>query len=674
LPVAEQASFNAFDRQHEPYCQEGTRVNVLEEIKRWVVVDDGTCVFWLNGIAGAGKTTIARTICKEFRQSGLLGANFFFSRNHRSLSSAWVLFTTLARQLSTTSDALRDKIKDAIAAKQDIVTSSLEDQWTALIYKPLCECGDDIGKATMVVVIDALDECEGDKNIQVVISMLVRARNITNVKFRIVLTSRPETPIRNEFWKSAIHSHELILHAVPDEEVNHDICSYLGSRLSEIGRAQKEVGWPSPRVVDHLVKLSRGLFIYAATICRWIEDDPLHSPRESLEIFLNGKEDFNPAETLDQLYTQILERTARNASETMRNHLHECIIRVLGWIVVLLEPLSLRALGRLMEVPARTIRKWLDELHSVVYLPNTDEGMVRLYHPSFHDFLLVRAWRRNTLWIDICRSNHELAQSSLKLLRTPGVLRKDICQVIHPSAIRQEYEGSIPLNIPSEVAYACRNWVHHTVRGGNLPLEGGEEHQFLEDNFLYWIEALIWLGHFSQSEDLILILLEQTELDSIATPPRSSFLVDARQFLLNCGEYVDQAPLQIYGSALFFAPEHSIIRTTFRNHLSSDLNERILGTHSGCINAVCFSPDGRYVASASEDRIVKVWEIEHRREVRNLSGHMHGVNTVCFSPDGELIASGSEDNSVKIWTTQGTAVKTLKGHSNSVTALCFSSD
>src|SRR5689334_22215431 len=96
LPYAADAPFNAYKRQHDPTCLHDTRVDLLREINIWLDGSDERFIFWLNGLAGTGKSTIARTIARQSFEKYQLGATFFFSRGVGDASHAGKFFTSLA--------------------------------------------------------------------------------------------------------------------------------------------------------------------------------------------------------------------------------------------------------------------------------------------------------------------------------------------------------------------------------------------------------------------------------------------------------------------------------------------------------------------------------------------------------------------------------------------------
>ena len=102
---------------------------------------------------------------------------------------------------------------------------------------------------------------------------------------------------------------------------------------------------------------------------------------------------------------------------------------------------------------------------------------------------------------------------------------------------------------------------------------------------------------------------------------------------------------------------------------------RSLEGHTGRVRAVAVSPDGRFIVSGSDDRTVKVWELESGRLLRSLEGHTDWVRAVAVSPDGRFIVSGSDDHTVKVWEPEsGRLLRSLEGHTGGVLAVAVSPD
>jgi uncharacterized protein with WD repeat len=98
--------------------------------------------------------------------------------------------------------------------------------------------------------------------------------------------------------------------------------------------------------------------------------------------------------------------------------------------------------------------------------------------------------------------------------------------------------------------------------------------------------------------------------------------------------------------------------------------------HTQWVGSVCFSPDGKRLASASADKKVKLWDALTGQEILTFEGHTQPVSCVCFSPDGKRLASASLDQTVRVWDadTGLEVLSPLTRHTKGATSVCFSSD
>ncbi|MEH1935981.1 MAG: serine/threonine-protein kinase [Nostoc sp.] len=97
--------------------------------------------------------------------------------------------------------------------------------------------------------------------------------------------------------------------------------------------------------------------------------------------------------------------------------------------------------------------------------------------------------------------------------------------------------------------------------------------------------------------------------------------------------------------------------------------------HSSDVNSVAFSPDGKTLASGSDDKTIKLWNLASGQEIHTLEGNSDWIWTVAFSPDSKTLASGSADKTIKLWNLEtGKLIRTLEGHSDGVSSVAFSPD
>jgi hypothetical protein len=144
-------------------------------------------MFWLNGMAGTGKSTISRTVAQSFADDGKLGASFFFKRGEGERGNASRFFTTIAAQLVRTVSAIIPYLSKAIDADPGISGKVMKEQFENLIFQPLSEVGRISGTTVkLVIVIDALDECEREGDIRNILHLLSQTQHLNSIHIRIL--------------------------------------------------------------------------------------------------------------------------------------------------------------------------------------------------------------------------------------------------------------------------------------------------------------------------------------------------------------------------------------------------------------------------------------------------------------------------------------------------------
>lgn len=502
LPIAADAPYNAYHRQHDPTCLPDTRVALLQDIYSWSDGVNSPCIFWLSGLAGTGKSTVARTVAAEYARQGRLFGSFFFSEGGGDVGHAGKFVTSLAVQLAYNIPSLRQAVYEAISERSDVTSQSLRDQWHHLVLGPLSKLAGSANSSSYILVIDALDECEGENDIRSILQIVADARSVETGRLRVFLTSRPEVPIRNGFIyiPSAQHQ-DFVLHNVSPVIVDHDIYVFLEHNFHILGKElYLSDGWPGADIINRLVCNASGLFIWAATAYRFVRKGRRFAVKRLNTLLQPHGRDLNtPEKHLDEIYVTVLRNCISTSySDDEADELRCMLTSLLGNIVILLSPLPTISLSKLLSIPQNEIDQTLNELHAILDIPNELNRPLRLHHPSFRDFLLDSTRCGDTaFWVEEKQAHRTLAVQCMQLMSQH--LKQDICGVKQPGALVVDIDPTIiAQHFPPEVQYACLYWVQHLERGDTSLRDDGEEYLFLQDHLLHWLEALSWMGKVSE--------------------------------------------------------------------------------------------------------------------------------------------------------------------------------
>ena len=476
-------------------CLRGTRKDVLQEIECWFTGEQDQRVFWLNGLAGTGKSTIAQTFAETTFADGNLGASFFCSRDYTNKSNLQMIFPTLAFQLAYRYPLFRMELLQVLRAIPDAGRESLCSQMENLIVGPL-----KAARIPTLIIIDALDECKDEEPASAILSVLSRyMHEIPGVKFFI--TGRPEPRIRSGFRLRSLRpiTEVFRLHDVERSSVDGDIKLFFRARLTEIAKTRSDCDltddWPAPSDIEILCKKAAGFFIYASTVVK-IFTFRHRKPTEQLERIISFPQNTAPEgrSGIDLLYTQVLEQAAADVDmDEDSEEIHWHFKMVVGTVLLVFNPLSIRALSDLLV--SSNIPTTLHSLHSLLLIPEGPEDPICIFHKSFPDFLTDQKRCKDT-WFFVDPTVHHVEILLLCLNLMGERLKRNICNLDDYTILSEVKDLSTRQKdyIGDALEYACCFWTKHLL---GIPSTGPciekvqrEIDHFFKTYFLYWIEVL----------------------------------------------------------------------------------------------------------------------------------------------------------------------------------------
>jgi len=475
-------------------CLRGTRETVLEETRLWANDFNKPPIFWLNGLAGTGKSTVAQTTAEHIFADGLLGASFFCSRDFEDRSNLHFIFPTLSFQLAHKYPDFRSHLVPLLQSNPDVIHESLYSQMRKLIVEPLASVSD-----SMVIVIDALDECKDDEPQSAILSVMGRfVKEIPNVKFFI--TGRPEPRIKSGFRLELLRplTDIFVLHDIEPSLVNTDIQLFLKYELSMLACRHQLDGWPSDKQINILCHRAAGLFTYAVATVKFL-DTRFVLPIKQLETILNfpentsheGRTQFQPNKTLDSLYFWILHETLSTDNSIDYSDFQS----IVGTVILVTNPLPPLAIAELVGMETKAVMLYLTSIQSLLTLEDPNLPVCP-FHKSFPDFITDPSRCHDKRFCISSGNLHlELFMSCMRVMNNG--LKQDLLS-LPKYALNSEVNDlstRIQEHISIALQYACRSWHSHlTMAQGDTIDVLSNLHFFLERKFLAWLEVVSVIG------------------------------------------------------------------------------------------------------------------------------------------------------------------------------------
>lgn len=444
-------------------CTPGTRVALLERVIQWIKSGDipqgsgsgdssEARVFWLHGMAGTGKSTVANTVADMVKKSLRVPLSCFFCRQgDPELSEPKRILPTLASRFAQRHPTYLDAILRVLQSDQDldVINGTLDEQFKLLFENSLESTADPL--QPHVVVVDALDETGSNATSRREIARRLLALAQLAPWIRIFVTSR-----KNEEINAVLGNNAGCLSADihKESQKEEDIRRYVTARFADLRRS------PSEDIVREIVARADGLFIWCSTVFKTFEHST--NPERDLKKFLQSSSSNSKLSPLYQLYDHVLQSAAPVEADA------ELLRFLLGAIFVTAGNRPLSALWALIRHDGRfadedeagtSVNTLISRLHAVLYEEQDSNRAIRAYHQSFLDFIQYKLEDHNSDWkaqlVDLPAVHLVLATSCLGVMRAE--LKFNICGIESPMPNRDvpDFEHRVSTRISPQLRYAC---------------------------------------------------------------------------------------------------------------------------------------------------------------------------------------------------------------------------
>ncbi|KAL6793010.1 hypothetical protein J3E68DRAFT_451436 [Trichoderma sp. SZMC 28012] len=622
-----------------------TKGGLLKESSNWIFEnetfkqwrdDEQNTLLWIKGDPGKGKTMLLCGIIDELTPRTKL-AKPIIERTTKTFLSYFFCQGTDSR-INNATAVLRGLIYLIIIQERSLISHVQEkynhagkdlfldaNAWVAL-SEMLLNILRDLQVEDIVLVVDALDECETDS--AKLLDFITKYASLPRVKW--IVSSRNTLNIQQKlesFIRHGILSLELKANA---ETVSNAVDIYIEHRISQLRSVQHNQG-QRDELKDALREKANGTFLWVSLVMKELEDV------QSWEVIEVVKE--MPMD-LSAVYKRMIDQIRHHR----RGNTKFCW-EILSTIFTAYYPLSLGELGILSVLP-KEISEHLESIIQLVIMCGSfltiREGIVYFIHQSAKDFLSTEVFQSNTTQRHTC-----IYEQSITAIST---LPQNIYGLIDFGFRIKDAPPPEP-NPLASMKYSCFYWTDHfcDAYGANPQSETGLALKemlwtFLKNYVLRWLESVILLGGLADAFRSIQNILRELQFETDSQ--LSKFLRSIENFIINNGPIIDCAPLQVYGSALAFSQTSNAIKQQQwkeRLPLLEDIqgvietNSAILQTlegHKYSVNYICFSLNGKMIASyGNHDGTIRVWDAATGATQHTLETPRYSIKALSLSPD-----------------------------------------
>ncbi len=465
---------------------EGTRESPLGQIITWATNQsdqDESNTYWIYGLPGIGKTCLAHSICERLHDQKHLAGAFFCQRDGPDLSEPKNILPTLIYKLARIFPPFRRIVVEHLRNDPHLSPESMK-------YSLFLDFIDSLPRRPsqpLVFVIDALDEC-GDGTTRPALLRALTEATARASWLRIIITGRPEDDIQC-FFNAAVRSSYVSFDLATDQAATADLRTFARNQLDLVARKWcLETPWPEETIFDRVIFRANGLFIFIKTVVLALES--CADPTETLEATLEDSAGTG-LKSLYGLYSSILKARIVHWKAEFR--------QTIGVLLTTAQyrPLCEDTIAELAGVRPNLVRKWVNDLSSLLYRDEKPNGGLHVRHVSISEYFLSDGCHPD-YQVNLRDVNVHLGIACLTTM--VDKLRFNICKLEDSrlaNADIDDLQSRIKRNISEPLQYSSLYWSNHlcsTPNNRNQSLLRNLR-EFFEGLYpLFWIEVLSLMG------------------------------------------------------------------------------------------------------------------------------------------------------------------------------------